>query len=120
MITGMLNSDPEIKVAGTAVNGTDAIKKIPKLRPDCITLDLAMPYIEDGLHTLKQIMSEFPTPVVILSAHSRENADITIDCLNAGAVSFILKPYHSGILHCSLTDFNVPSKSTRLRFITSE
>jgi two-component system chemotaxis response regulator CheB len=91
LISDMLGSDPEIEVADTAKNGKEAISRIAKLRPDCVTLDLMMPGW-DGLTTLKHIMSECPTPCVILSGHSREGADITIECLNAGAVGFVLKP----------------------------
>ncbi len=91
LISDMLNSDLEIEVVGTAKDGKEAVGKISKLKPDCITLDLMMPGW-DGLTTLKHIMTECPTPCVILSAHSREGADITIDCLNAGAVAFVLKP----------------------------
>lgn len=46
----------------------------------------------DGLTTLEHIMASCPTPVIILSAHSKEEADVTIKCLNVGAVSFVLKP----------------------------
>jgi len=91
LISDMLNSDPEIEVAGTAKDGKEAVSKITKLRPDCVTLDLMMPEW-DGLTTLKHIMAECPTPCVILSAHSKEGANVTIDCLNAGAVGFVLKP----------------------------
>ncbi|ODS34518.1 MAG: chemotaxis response regulator protein (glutamate methylesterase) [Candidatus Scalindua rubra] len=61
------------------------------MKPDCITLDLAMPGW-DGLTTLENIMTKYPVPVTILSAHSKKDADITIKCLNAGAVGFVLKP----------------------------
>lgn len=91
LISDMLNSDPEIKVIGTAKDGSEAIKKISTIRPDCVTLDLIMPG-QDGLTTLKHIMAEYPTPCVILSAHSKSDADITIECLEAGAVGFVLKP----------------------------
>lgn len=91
LVSDMLNSDPEIKVIDTAKDGEEAVNKILKLKPDCVTLDLAMPGW-DGLTTLKHIMDQCPTPVVILSAHSKGDADITIKCLNAGAVSFVLKP----------------------------
>lgn len=87
----MLNFEPGIEVIDTARNGYEAVGRIPKIRPDCITLDLAMPGW-DGLTTLKHIMNKFPTPVVILSAYSKKDADITIKCLEAGAVSFVLKP----------------------------
>jgi two-component system chemotaxis response regulator CheB len=91
LVSDILNSDPEIEVIDTAKDGKEAVSKITKLKPDCVTLDLMMPEW-DGLTTLKHIMAECPTPCVILSAHSREGADITIDCLNAGAVGFVLKP----------------------------
>ncbi len=91
LISDMLNSDPEIEVIDTAKDGREVVTKITKLRPDCVTLDLMMPGW-DGLTTLKHIMTECPTPCVILSAHSREGANITMDCLNAGAVGFVLKP----------------------------
>jgi len=91
LISDMLNSVPGIEVIDTARNGSEAMKKIPEIKPDCITLDLAMPGW-DGLTTLKHIMNQYPTPVVILSAHSKKDADITIRCLEAGAVSFVLKP----------------------------
>jgi len=97
----MLNSDPEIKVIATAKDGQEAMKKLSRIKPDCITLDLAMPGW-DGLTTLEHIMSEHPTPVIILSAHSKKDADITIKCLNAGAVGFILKP--SGELSLDIKD----------------
>lgn len=91
LLPDLLNTDPEIKVIGTAKSGQEALKKIPKIKPDCITLDLAMPGW-DGLVTLEHIMDEYPVPVVILSAYTREEADITMECLEKGAVSFVLKP----------------------------
>ena len=90
LLRDILSSD-DIEVAGISKSGSEALKKIPLIKPDVITLDLVMPGW-DGLTTLKHIMEECPTPVVILSAYSREGADITMECLAAGAVSFILKP----------------------------
>lgn len=91
LLSDILSSDSQIEVAAAAKSGREAIKKISQIKPDVITLDLVMPGW-DGLTTLKHIMEEYPTPVIILSAHSREGADITIECLDAGAVGFILKP----------------------------
>ena len=51
LISDMLNSDSEIKVIDTAKDGEEAIKKLSSLKPDCITLDLAMTGM-DGLTTL--------------------------------------------------------------------
>ena len=100
LLSDMLNSDPEIEVIDTAKDGIEAIKKMHKIKPDCITLDLAMP-VWDGLTTLKHIMAEYPTSVIIISAYSKKDADITMKCLNAGAVGFVLKP--SGELSLDIT-----------------
>jgi two-component system, chemotaxis family, protein-glutamate methylesterase/glutaminase len=91
LISDILNSDPKIKVVDTAKNGTDALKKIKQLQPDVVSLDYIMPEM-GGLSTLKQIMKENPTPVVMLSAYTKEGADVTLKCLHAGAVGFVLKP----------------------------
>ncbi|MDI6759161.1 MAG: chemotaxis-specific protein-glutamate methyltransferase CheB, partial [Candidatus Omnitrophota bacterium] len=91
LVSDFINKDPHIKVVDTASSGQEAMRKIPSSKPDCIILDLAMPGW-DGLTTLKHIMRDFPTPVVILSAYSQEEADITLECLKMGAVSFVLKP----------------------------
>lgn len=91
LITDMLNADPEIEVADTAKDGREAVEKVSGVKPDVITLDLVMPGW-DGLTTLKHLMAQYPIPVVVLSAHTRENADITLECLAGGAVGFVLKP----------------------------
>jgi two-component system chemotaxis response regulator CheB len=91
LVSDFLNKDPQLKVVDTASSGQEALRKIPFSKPDCIILDLAMPGW-DGLTTLKHIMHSFPTPVVILSAYSQEEADISLECLEMGAVSFVLKP----------------------------
>lgn len=90
LISDCLVDDPNM-IVHTAKSGTEALKIIPKLKPDCITLDLVLPG-EDGLLVLKKIMNQYPTPVIVLSAYSQEGAEITFNCLTAGAVSFIPKP----------------------------
>jgi len=69
-VTNMINSDPQLTVVGTAFDGLDALKKIPQLHPDVITLDVNMPRM-DGLTTLK-IMKQHPIPVIMLSATTQE------------------------------------------------
>ena len=91
LISDILCSDSDIEVVGAVADAEEARKAIPRTRPGCITLDLVLPG-EDGLTLLKHIMAEHPTPVVILSAHSAAGADITMQCLDAGAAGFVLKP----------------------------
>lgn len=91
VISNILSSSPDIEVIGKAINGMDAIEKITKLKPDVVTLDIEMPVL-DGLNALGYIMSECPTPVIIVSAADYEQAHATITAFQYGAVDFIQKP----------------------------
>lgn len=95
LVSDMLNSDPEIEVVGVAKDGNAAFEKLKILRPDVITLDYFMPGLS-GLQALKHIMRIRPTPVMMLSAYTEEGAAATVECLEAGAVGFVLKP--SGVV----------------------
>ena len=86
-----LNEHPEIQVIGSAYNGKEALRLIPALQPDVITLDVEMPQM-DGLATLRQIMANFPRPVIMFSSLTKEGAAETIEALMLGAVDFIAKP----------------------------
>ena len=90
-VTNKLNADPDIEVIGSARNGIEAIEKVKNLKPDVVTLDVIMPEM-DGLTALQRIMAECPTPVVMLSALTNDNAETTIKALELGAVDFFLKP----------------------------
>ncbi|HHY47663.1 MAG TPA: chemotaxis response regulator protein-glutamate methylesterase [Firmicutes bacterium] len=91
VISRMISSDPEFEVAGIARDGLDAIEKMREVQPDVITLDVEMPRM-NGLEALQVIMAERPTPVVMLSGLTQENADTTIKALALGAVDFVAKP----------------------------
>ncbi|QSO47226.1 protein-glutamate methylesterase/protein-glutamine glutaminase [Alicyclobacillus mengziensis] len=90
-IAKMLSNDVDIEVVGTARNGLDALKRIEKLQPDVITMDIEMPEL-DGIATLKQLMADAPRPVIMLSSHTAAGADLTMQALQCGAVDFMTKP----------------------------
>jgi two-component system, chemotaxis family, protein-glutamate methylesterase/glutaminase len=86
-----LNEIAEIKVIGAARDGVEALEMIQQLQPDVVTLDVEMPRL-DGLSTLRQIMANYPRPVVMLSSITKEGTVETIQALTYGAVDFITKP----------------------------
>lgn len=86
-----LSEDDEIEIVGWASDGEEAVKKAKELKPDVITMDIVMPKM-DGLDALELIMKDCPTPVLMVSALTREGANITIRALELGAVDFVLKP----------------------------
>jgi two-component system chemotaxis response regulator CheB len=79
------------EIVGQAKNGTEALSLITKLAPDVITMDFNMPGM-NGAETVRAIMQQRPTPVVMFSAHTRQGAKETFDALAAGAVEFVTKP----------------------------
>jgi two-component system chemotaxis response regulator CheB len=88
-IERLLDGAPDIQPVGTAVDGYDAIRKIRRLRPDLLTLDLEMPNM-DGLSLLRWVMSQQPLPVLVVT--SRESNVSLFEALELGALDFILKP----------------------------
>lgn len=91
LISHLLSRDPEIEVVGTAMDGLFALKKIEKLKPDVVTLDVDMPRM-DGLTTLKHIVEEFGIPVILVSSLTEKGALLTLQALEMGAVDFVTKP----------------------------
>lgn len=89
-ITGILESDPQIEVVGTAKNGLEGLSKIKALSPDVVTLDMDMP-VMDGLSSVRHIMIESPVPVVVLSSLFNDGG-VTFDALRLGTVDFLPKP----------------------------
>jgi len=87
----ILSADPEITVVATAAQAEFALLKLEKEKPDVITLDLEMPGM-GGLEAIRRIMATRPTPIVVLSAHARKGAELTLQALDLGAVDFALKP----------------------------
>jgi two-component system chemotaxis response regulator CheB len=88
-IKKMLESDPGVTVIGIAVDGIDAIAKTLRLKPDLITLDFEMPEM-DGFSFLRWLMSQKPTPVIMVSSYS--DSKTVFKALELGAVDFIAKP----------------------------
>ncbi len=89
VITRILGNSPLVEVVGVARNGEEALKKTFELEPDLITLDLEMPRM-DGFTFLRLVMSNRPTPVLVISGRTGEEE--VFKALELGAVVFILKP----------------------------
>jgi two-component system chemotaxis response regulator CheB len=89
-ITIMLESDPNIKVVGSARDGIEGVEKTQLLKPDLVTMDVEMPRM-DGLTALREIMQKQPTPVMMISSITTDGARAALDALELGAVDFIAK-----------------------------
>jgi len=90
VITDILESGG-VEVVATARDGREAVDAVAECAPDVVTMDVEMPRM-DGIEAVARIVEECPTPVLMLSAHTDERADVTFEALEAGAVDFFTKP----------------------------
>jgi two-component system chemotaxis response regulator CheB len=91
VLTEILNSSAQIEVVGAAEDPYVAREMIKQLNPDVLTLDVEMPRM-DGITFLRNLMRLRPMPVVMISALTESNAEVTLTALSLGAVDFIAKP----------------------------
>ena len=90
LISDMLDAGG-ITVVETASNGERGVEAVKAHAPDVVTMDLKMPDV-DGIEAVERIMAECPTPVLILSAYAADDAELTFEALENGAVDFFEKP----------------------------
>ena len=91
LIRDILTSDDGIEVVGTAANGQEAFEKTLSLKPDVVILDMIMPDY-DGLYAVEKIMSDCPTPILVLSTIGHTNINPIMKSLQMGAFDYLNKP----------------------------
>ncbi|MBI9080625.1 MAG: chemotaxis response regulator protein-glutamate methylesterase [Pseudodesulfovibrio sp.] len=90
-LEGILSSDPDIEIMGTASDPYVAAERLKTEVPDVITLDIEMPRM-DGLTFLQKLMKQRPIPVVICSSVAEQGTNNALKALEYGAVEIITKP----------------------------
>ncbi|PXY36543.1 response regulator [Prauserella flavalba] len=88
-ITDLLEGDPEITVVGEAGTATQALGRIPALRPDVAVLDVRLPD-GNGIELCRELRSKLPElRCLMLTSFSDEDA--MLDAILAGASGYVLK-----------------------------
>ena len=85
--------ESQCEVVGTASDGRSLLETAPRLKPDVIIVDIAMPLmngLEAGLR-LKELM---PTTKLIFLTMN-EDADLAVEAMQRGACDFIEKPWEN-------------------------
>ncbi|MCA9887749.1 MAG: response regulator, partial [Anaerolineae bacterium] len=85
-LTSLINEVPDLTVVGHASDGAQAIDMVKTLHPDVISMDIKMPKT-DGLEATRYIMSQTPTPVVIVSSLLDDDVELAIKALDSGALA---------------------------------
>jgi len=97
LLTHLINSDPRLEVAAAVSSAEEALRILPRLRPDVISMDIRLPGM-NGLEATQRVMADHPTPIVVVAAsvHS-EDLNIAMNALKAGALAVVEKPV--GLTH---------------------
>lgn len=91
-LSEIITHDPRLEVIGMANNGQEAIEQVIALKPDVISMDIEMP-VMDGISAVRKIMAQHPTPILMLSTWTTENAKLTLEALEAGAIDYMPKRF---------------------------
>ncbi len=85
----MLESDGRFEVVGEASDGQEAADRARDLRPDVVTLDIAMPRV-DGIHAIPMIHEASPG-VRIMVVSGFESPSLARKAISACATAFLSK-----------------------------
>lgn len=84
------------QVAGEATTGSEAVEMFQREKPDLVTLDIVMPEM-DGLTALKKII-EFDSQAQVVMVSAVNQKEKLSECIRAGAMDFIVKPFEKSDL----------------------
>lgn len=91
IIKDIVESDPDLQVAGFAENGKVGLQRMRELKPDAILLDLEMPEMS-GLDMLKRLMLLGKAKVIVVSSVGQTGSPQALEARRLGAVDVIAKP----------------------------
>lgn len=98
IIQDVLSSDNDVEVIDVAENGKIGVEKAKELRPDIITMDIEMPFL-NGIEAVKALRrAGLKCPIIMFSTLTAAGATATMEALAAGASDFVTKPGNVGTI----------------------
>jgi two-component system, chemotaxis family, protein-glutamate methylesterase/glutaminase len=93
----IIAADARLLVVGTVASGESALQFLAKQAVDVVSMDIYLPGM-NGLETTRQIMQNYPTPIVVVSSHLNSvELNLSFNALKAGALAVLEKPF--GLTH---------------------
>ncbi len=98
----ILEDAPDCECIGAFSNGEEALREIPKLKPQVVLMDISLPGM-DGVECVRQLAKVMELPqILILTVH--EDPDSIFNSLAAGAAGYLLKPVRAAKLLAAVKD----------------
>jgi len=92
LITNTVNADPRLRVVCAVDTAEKALRLLPGIAPDVISMDICLPGM-NGIEATRQIMERCPTPIVVVAADCRnDTVKVSMEALRAGALTVVEKP----------------------------
>jgi two-component system response regulator AlgR len=97
-LRSLLAEMADVEVAGEAVNGGEALRRVAELAPDVVLLDVRMPGM-DGLEAARHLdVLEEPPAVIFTTAYD----EYAVEAFESNAVGYLLKPVRQEQLAAAL------------------
>lgn len=94
--------ESECDVVGAVADGRALLEAAPKLRPDVVVVDIAMPML-NGLDAARQLKRVMPDVKVVFLTVS-EDPDLAAEAFRAGGSAFLLKNSAASELRQAIAD----------------
>lgn len=92
LISRWLEHEPDMILAGLAIDGAKGVEKVKEVQPDVLILDIEMPNM-GGLEALPKLLAARPgLKVLMASTLTTKGASVTLRALELGAADYIPKP----------------------------
>ena len=96
LLSRWVEETPGLRLVAALRNGREAIERLDDANPDVVVLDIEMPEL-DGISTLPKLLERRRDLAVIMaSALTRHDAEVTLKALSLGAADYIPKPAAEG------------------------
>ncbi|MCL4302879.1 MAG: response regulator transcription factor [Anaerolineae bacterium] len=88
-LRALLETEPDIEVAGEAATAAEAIQMAGQLRPDLILMDIRLPD-QSGIAACRRIRQQWPE-IQVLMLTSFADEELVLEAISAGAAGYVLK-----------------------------
>jgi len=89
-LQALLETDPDIKVVGSAPDGRTAVREVKRLSPDVVLMDIAMPGL-NGIEATRKIIETCSPSIRVIILSMLTSDEHILRALRAGAAGYLIK-----------------------------